>query len=103
MPIKYEVIKNPLSKDPNSYIARVVDEKIYNRDEFIDLILLLDPGLVRGQVEANLSAIERAFGNVIEEGASVALDILKSSLAFRGCSTAPMIPLTHQTSRWCCT
>ena len=89
MPIKYEVIKNPLSKDATSYIAKVVDEKIYNRDEFIDLVLLLDPGLVRGQVEANLSAIERGFKNIIEQGASLALDIFKSSFSIQGVLNSP--------------
>ena len=89
MSIKYKVIKNPLSKDTTSYIAKVVDEKVYNRDEFIDLVLLLDPSLVRGQAEANLSAIERAFKNITEQGASVALDIFKSSFSIRGVINSP--------------
>ena len=84
----YYLIPNQLNKD-NNYIARIVVNGTYTKDEFINKMLEKRNILSRPDLEAAVAVIEETFVEIIKEGKGLNLPLLNLNYAMKGTFSTP--------------
>ncbi|MEM9424838.1 MAG: DNA-binding domain-containing protein [Spirochaetota bacterium] len=84
MPIKYELMKNTLGGKPQGYHAMVVNQKVHNREGFLDLLVARGTSLNRGDFESALSTIEEVMVQIAEDGEGLNCGIFTMHIDIKG-------------------
>lgn len=82
--ICYSLIKNPVGKNANDYIATVTDRKSKNLQDIIDFMVAEGTGLTRPQAQAYFEKFFQTIEHFTEMGYSINTPVLRTNLTVSG-------------------
>ncbi len=68
MAIKYELLKNHIGSEPKGYHALVCNQKVYDRKEFVEMMLNRGTSLTIADIEAVLACQEEVIKQIVKNG-----------------------------------
>jgi len=88
--LKYTLIKNILTDQPNDYSALTYAKESYNKTKFIKRLLGKGTLLTETDAVAALNAIENTIIEIIEEGSILNLPLFNTSFSISGNFNGPL-------------
>lgn len=84
MSLKYSLIPNHLTDDPGDYMAVVEDQKVYELEDIIDIMIARGSTVTRAEAMANIEEFEAAVEQILLGGDKVKTGLFRTGTSIGG-------------------
>ncbi|MCG8525973.1 MAG: DUF4469 domain-containing protein [Opitutales bacterium] len=87
--LKYHLVPNPLTKNPQQYRAQVTGLKSYDTDAILELMLQRGSSLTKGDAKLALQIYTETITSILEDGGAVRTELFNAAPSITGNFSGP--------------